>query len=221
MFCRTGAGEPDGNGYGEQRGRFKPPSKAAAQAMGDGYGHEYDYGRGGAAAHPREVDNRRARPVSNSPEPSRKFRFVEAAEDNAAMMFGDAVESPTGGTPRQVRKSPPRNPMHESPDEHSPNEQSSLLGPTERYQKIGEDTPTSRGKWTEEKEIILCGMWEDAEHLYNAALDDHRRNDRRREAIRRIAARIGLEGMCTGFLLSREIGGEQGGKNVYLLPVGE
>lgn len=173
------------------------PHQGNSRGMGDG--HErftYTRGRNIEDVHPNSADNRRSRSPSHSPARGRKFRFVETAqEEHAANRQVPRREQDTQGDDMymQVRKSPRINAPRTVTPATSENEESPN-GPTHRYQQVGDETPTGRSKWTDEKEALLCTMWEDEEHLYNAALDDHRRNDRRREAIRRIAARLGLEG---------------------------
>ena len=44
----------------------------------------------------------------------------------------------------------------------------------------------------EKKEEELCLLWKEHEHLYNANLEDYRRNDRRQASVRMIAARLEL-----------------------------
>lgn len=114
------------------------------------------------------------------------------------MMRGDMPESPEPQNlqrERGLRRSPRINGgatdgAHGSGAHNSPPE-----GPTARYHEIGEDTPTGRARWNDAMEITLCHMWEEEEHLYNSTMDDHRRVDRRRDAIRRIAAHLEVEGM--------------------------
>lgn len=167
MDSQAGTSGTTGNGYAE----FNPRHEHVNGTMLDD-----------------EVGTQRYRAASNSPERQRKFRFVETTNMNRYAERRENV-SPGRDNQTQVRKSPRTNPPPAPAiDEPSPE------GPTERYMQVGEETPTGRSRWTDEKESLLCSLWEDEEHLYNATMEDHRRNDRRREAIRRIAARLGVEG---------------------------
>lgn len=67
-------------------------------------------------------------------------------------------------------------------------------GPSSRFAQLGKDTPRSRSKWTDHLESELCRLWQEERHLYDATLNDYRRQDRRLSAIRRIAGVLDMEG---------------------------
>jgi hypothetical protein len=50
-------------------------------------------------------------------------------------------------------------------------------------------------KWTPRKEKMLCLLWEDEDHLYNACHVDYRNPAKRKGAMDRIAAALNMEGI--------------------------
>lgn len=181
-----------GNGA---RPRDIGPRPATSREMGDGY-EMYTENDGADEGNGRmnDRDNRNRRSASISPGRGGKFRFVETAEENneGEQQLARREQDGRGNIGNMQRRSPLINPVQATGNDFDV--EPSPEGPTARFQHVGEETPTGRNKWTDGKEALLCSLWEDEEHLYNASMDDHRRIDRRHEAIRRIAARLGMEG---------------------------
>lgn len=188
-----------GNG---PRNRDVDPRPGNSGAMGDGDGYDYAGNRGAYEANGRMDDrgNRNRRAASVSPGRGGKFRFVEAADEpnEAQRQVARREQDRRVDLDNKQRRTSPRlHPVQATGS--NAHDGSSPEGPTARFQQVGDENPTARSRWTDEKEALLCTLWEDEEHLYNASMDDHRRVDRRREAIRRIAARLGMEGAYTRY----------------------
>lgn len=185
-------------------GRARAPSAAASSSTyADDYDYQYDDENTAAGRSGRETWHPPRRAESTPPgNKRRKFQFT-ATPPEIARLRGHLHPAPEDDYPergRQLRRSPRiRGERVEGEGADAPitpesDGNNSPEGPTGRYQQIGEETPATRARWNDAMEIRLCRMWEEEEHLYNAAMDDHRRVDRRRDAIRRIAAHLELEG---------------------------
>lgn len=114
------------------------------------------------------------------------------------------------GTPDDTRNQAGSDNRSPSPSDRAylerPNEEGNKTpeGPTERFGNIGKETPHTKSRWTEKKEVELCYLWQEERNLYDATLNDYRRNDRRQASIAKIAAKLGMDGRCTGYFCWKE-----------------
>jgi hypothetical protein len=95
--------------------------------------------------------------------------------------------------------------LHESPDKYAERHSCSAVRATpdkhkSRCDEFHEELPDLDGtpgkvkKWTTEKENLLCQLWEDEPHLYDATNPDYRNTFKRRATIKKFARILDLHG---------------------------
>lgn len=55
-------------------------------------------------------------------------------------------------------------------------------------------SPCGSKKWTPEREKLLCEMWEEEAHLYDATSKDYRNSNKRHRSLQRFSAALNIEG---------------------------
>lgn len=61
------------------------------------------------------------------------------------------------------------------------------------FAQIGNSSMEMSQKWTPEKEVELCKLWESEAHLYDTTARDYRNSRKRKEAYVRFAAALDVE----------------------------
>lgn len=99
--------------------------------------------------------------------------------------------SSTESTPKRTTFNTPKSKRRitASPSVHTPGSDSG--------QRAGIESKTACQKWTREREQLLCTMWEEEIHLYDATSKDYRNTNKRQQALQRFSAVLGLDGKCT------------------------